>query len=397
MATFPSPRIFRFLPLTLALWLPHAWSHAEQDIPSQIPGLAELPDVSGDLQARIEANDGFLNLEPGVHRITKGLTIDLTKFPNGGVRAAGGKATLVMEGAGPAIRLAGSHEGSADPKSFNPATWNEASPVVADITILGHHPEADGVELFQCVQPIINKVSIRGCRHGIHLATRNRNVLISECQIFENEGIGIFYDDVNLHQSNITHCHISYNRQGGVVVRDGNVRNLQITGCDIEANMPGDPDTPADHIANVLLDVSTSDGDKSKSIAEVSITGCTIQHSANYGADAEKTVAPGGANIRFLGKEVYPIDSVAITGNVLSDTTTNVHLQYSTDITLSGNTFFAPKPDQLIVTHSKRITVTGNTFNPREFERPGALRFVDSSDCVVSACSIFDAKSREGA
>ncbi|MCB1079384.1 MAG: right-handed parallel beta-helix repeat-containing protein, partial [Verrucomicrobiae bacterium] len=273
----------------------------------------------------------------------------------------------------------------------------EASPVVTDITILGHHPEADGIELFQCVQPIINKVSIRGCRHGILLATRNRNVLISECQIFENEGIGIFYDDVNLHQSNITHCHISYNRQGGVVVRDGNVRNLQITGCDIEANMPGDPDTPADHIANVLLDVSTSDGDKSKSIAEVSITGCTIQHSANYGADAEKTVAPGGANIRFLGKEVYPIDSVAITGNVMSDTTTNVHLQYCTDITLSGNTFFAPKPDQLIVTHSKRITVTGNTFNPREFERPGALRFVDSSDCVVSACSIFDAKSREGA
>ena len=370
---------------------------SKQDLAEQIPNLAGLPDVTDRLQAEIESQGGLLALPAGFHRITRPLEIDLAKHPNAAVRVTGGKATLIMDGAGPALRLRGSHEGTADPKSFKPATWNEATPVVSDVVILGNHAEAEGIELFQCVQPTISRVSVRGCRHGIHLVTRNRNVLISDCQIMENEGVGIYLDDVNLHQINITHCHISYNRQGGIVVRDGNVRNLQITGCDVESNMAADTETPSDRIANILLDVSGSPGERSKSIAEVAITGCTIQHSANYGADQGKTVAPGGANIRFLGKEAYPIDSVTVTGNVLSDTTVNVHIDWATDITLGGNTFFAPKPDQLIVSNSKRITVTGNTFNPREFERPGALRFIDSADCVISASSIHNARSTEGA
>lgn len=370
---------------------------AQQNIADQIVGVADLPDASAALQAEIEANGGFLSLTPGHHRITRTLVIDLAKYPGGGVRPASGKASLIMDGPGPALRLAGSHTGTADPKSFAPATWNEASPSVEGITILGLHPKADGIELYQCVQPIISRVSIRGCRHGLHLVTRNRNVSISDCHLYGNSGVGIFLDDVNLHQINISHCHVSYNRRGGVVVRDGNVRNLQITGCDIEGNMPDDTETPADKIANILLDVSGSAEDKAKSIAEVSITGCTIQHSANYGKDREKTIAPGAANIRLLGKDIYPIDTVSISANVMSDTTVNVHLDWVADITLTGNTFFAPKTDQLHVNHGRRVVVSGNTFNPREFERPGAIRFSDSADCVIADSTITRALSPDGA
>jgi hypothetical protein len=53
----------------------------------------------------------------------------------------------------------------------------------------------------------------------VHLTTRNRNVLISACHFYHNTGVGVFYDHVNLHQSNIVGSHISYNGGGGVVTR----------------------------------------------------------------------------------------------------------------------------------------------------------------------------------
>lgn len=385
-----------FISAVIALTASPENATAQQDIDAQIPGLADLPDSTVELQAEIENNGGTIILADQIYRITRTLEIDLAKHKMAGVRSQIASATLVMDGPGPAIRFKGSHEGTAGPKTFKPATWRERMPIVEGLVILGHHPEADGIELIQCVQPIITRVSVRGCRHGIRISNRNRNVTISDCQIYENEGVGIYLDDVNLHQINISNCHVSYNREGGIVVRDGNVRNLHITGCDLEANMPEDTETPT-RAANVFLDVSGSEGDRTKSIAEVAITGCTIQHSANYGGDEGKTVAPGGANIRLAGKEAWPIDSVTISGNVISDTSVNVEIDHSMDINLSGNAFFAPKPDHLVVTNSQRVNLSGNTFNPRQFERPGALRFTNSQDCVISGTSIHAAKSDDGA
>ncbi len=367
-----------------------------QDKPSallQFPDLKSMPDSSGTLQKQLDANDGNLILKRGIYRLTKGLEIDLVKHGAVVVKPEDGGVTLIMDGPGAAIRISGSHEGSASPKSFKVDTWNERMPIVEGIEIIGNHPEADGVVLFQTVKPIINKVTARWCRHGITLATRNRNVVISDCHLYENSGVGIYLDDVNLHQINISNSHVSYNRGGGIVVRDGNVRNLQITGCDIEANMPAD-ETPT-KTANVWIDVSGSEGDRSKSIAEVAITGCTIQHSANYGKDG--TIAPGGANIRLSGKEIWPIDSVTISGNVMSDVTVGVEIDHSMDVTLSGNTFFAPKPDFLTVTNSQRIVVAGNTFNPRQFERPGTIRFTNCRDCIISNSVLHKFQTEDGA
>jgi hypothetical protein len=349
----------------------------------QIPNLKELPDSTVALQDRIDANGGNLQLgaEEKILRITRPLIFDLKKHGAIAVKADGG-VTIVMDGPGPALRLIGSHEGSASPKQFKPATWNERMPIISGIEILGAHPEADGIELFQTVGAIVSRVAVRWCRHGIHLVTRNRNVLISDCNLYENSGVGLFLDDVNLHQINVANSHISYNRQGGIVVREGVVRNLQVSGCDIEANMPDD-NTPT-QAANILIDVSGSPDSRSTSVAEVSITGCTIQHSANYSGSEDKTLAPGGANIRLKGKPAWPIDSVAITGNVLSDTTTSIDINYATDIAISSNNFFAPKPNNLRVTNSKRVVVSGNTFNPRQFTRPGTIMFEDSSDCVIA-------------
>ena len=348
----------------------------------QIPDLKSLPDSTAALQQQIDESGGNLRLGGDeVLRITAPLVFDLSKHKSVAVTATAG-VTIVMDGPGPALRFVGTHQGTASPKTFQPETWNERMPIVSGIEILGHHEEADGIELFQTVGAIVSEVSVRWCRHGIHLVTRNRNVLISDCHLYENSGVGIYLDNVNLHQINVSGSHISYNRQGGIVVRDGNVRNLQVSGCDIEGNMPDDA-TPTT-AANILIDVSGSPETKSMSVAEISITGCTIQHSANYSEDQKSIVAPGGANIRLAGKEIYPIDSVTISGNVISDTTTNIDINYAHDVAINANNFFAPQPANLHVRNSERVVVSGNTFNPRQFVRPGTVTFEDCSDCIIA-------------
>jgi len=362
---------------------------------NQIPHLKSLPDSTMVLQKMIDEQDGNLLLgNDEVLRITQPLVFDLAKLKAVAVRATGG-VTIVMDGPGPALRFLGSHQGSASPTSFVPATWNERMPIVSGIEILGNHELADGIELEQTVAAIVSNVSVRWCRHGIHLVNRNRNVLVSACHLYENSGVGVYLDDVNLHQINVGTSHISYNRQGGIVVRDGNVRNLQVSGCDIEGNMPDD-ETPT-KAANILIDVSGSPDTREKSIAEISITGCTIQHSANYGSGETRLVAPGGANIRLAGKEIYPIDSVTITGNVLSDTTTNIDIDYALDVAINANNFFAPQPTNLHVSHSQRVVVTGNTFNPREFERPGTITFEDCADCIIASSTLHNFATDAGA
>ena len=385
-------RISIFLAVFALRVLPNTQAAGTLD---QIPHLKSLPDSTAALQQRIDGNDGNLLLgNEQILRITQPLVFDLAKHGAVSVKSTGG-VTIVMDGSGPALRFVGSHEGTASPKSFKPATWNERMPIVSGIEIIGNHAEADGIELVQTVGPIISCVSVRWCRHAIHLVNRNRNVLVSDCHLYENSGVGVYLDDVNLHQINVANSHISYNRQGGIVVRDGNVRNLQVSGCDIEGNMPDDA-TPT-KTANILIDVSGSPDTRAKSIAEISITGCTIQHSANYGNDPDKAVAPGGANIRLAGKKIYPIDSVTITGNVLSDTTVNIDVDFSHDVVINANNFFAPQPANLHVSNSQRVVVSGNTFNPRQFVRPGTIMFEDCADCVIANSTLHQFATESGA
>ena len=225
---------------------------------------------------------GALRFPRGIYKLTSTVVVDLDK--TGFTSISGdGVARFVMEGAGPAFKFIGTHEGSADPKSLKPNVFErQRTPMVDGIEIVGAHPEADGIEATGTMQLTITRVAVHEARHGIHLTVRNRNVIISDCHLYHNTGIGVFYDHVDLHQSNIIGSHISYNAGGGVVTIGGAVRNLHIGTCDIESNMT--PESPP--TANVFIDCT--DG----STAEVSITGCTIQHNPS----------PGAANVRFIGK-----------------------------------------------------------------------------------------------
>lgn len=331
---------------------------------------------------KLVAAGGSGQLPKGKYRLTKTVTVDLAKLGAFGL-SSDGTATLIMAGPGPALKIIGTHGGTAAPKSFKPETWAQRTPSVQGLEILGAHAEADGIEATGTMQLTLSRLTIRECRHGIHLTDRNRNVVVADCHLYRNRGVGLYLDHVNQHQTNVTGCHISYNLGGGIVAVGGEVRNLHIGTSDIEANH--DENGPPS--ANIMLDSTGG------SIAEVAITGCTIQHTHK---------APGSANIRILGAGTDPSllrregrahtleGHVTIVGNVFSDVQVNIEIRHARGVTISANTFWEGFAHDLLVEDSRNIVITSNNFdrNPRYLvngnglaEKNGVVlrRVVDSS------------------
>jgi hypothetical protein len=334
------------------------------------------------LQALVNRG-GRVVLDRGTYRITKSIVVDLDRV--GFTRIDGGTvARVVMAGDGPAFRFVGTHEGSAAPRTFKSNVWDKQRlPGVDGIEIVGDHPSADGVEAAGTMQLTLTRLLVRHCRHGVHLVGRNRNVLISDSHVYENRGVGIFLDAVNLHQINVTGCHVSYNDGGGIMARGGDVRNLQVTGCDLESNHGATG--PA--TANVLID--NTDG----AIGEVAITGCTIQHNHTAAGSANVRIK-GTANAR-AGIAERREGNVTITGNVLSDVKVNVHLDHARGVVVTGNTFWTAYEHNLLVEHSAHVVVGPNLFerNPRYRgeETPdtaNALLFRDCADCTLTGLHV---------
>jgi hypothetical protein len=351
-----------------------------------LPGLAIAEDTptaaDGPALQRLIDGGGAVRLERRTYRIANTLTIDLDK--SGFTSISGnGVARIVMAGPGPALRFVGTHMKSAAPADFEPRVWErQRMPLVDGVEIIGDHPESVGIEAVGTMQLTITRTRLQGLLHGIHLVKNNRNIVISDCHIYDNRGIGVFYDDVNLHQSNVVGCHISYNKQGGIVTRGGMVRNLQIGTCDIEANQ--DPKGPP--AANILLDSTGG------STGEVAIVGCTVQH-----GDA----APNSANIRILGKGVTERQTdteeghVTIGENVLSDVRVNIELKHARGVTITGNTFWMGYDYNLLVEDSSNIVVGPNNMdrNPRYAHSKaetstGAVLFRRTRDSTITGLHV---------
>lgn len=303
-------------------------------------------DCTAALQRAAEAGGG-LHLAAGTYRLTSPIRFDLS---HGRAAVTGdGTATLVMAGAGPALWFSGHHDGSADPNSVTPETYQlERSPRVAGLEIVGEHEDAVGIRLEKCFKPICSGLLVRDCRIGIHLVVRNRDVLIDHCHIYNGSGQGIFLDQLNLHQINICDCHISYNRGGGIVVHGSEIRNLQIAGCDIEYNCPRDG--TGEPVADVWVET------RGQSLREGAITGCTIQ----------AVPSPGGANIRFIGESVevaHKVGLFSIAGNLISNQETQIDLRYARGVTITGNTIFSGHERNIVARDSSNLVVCGNVFD----------------------------------
>jgi len=352
-----------------------------------------ISDDTESIQRAVNSGSGSIYFPKGSYLITKTVVIDLDKTGFISVRGDG-VAQLIMSGPGPAIMFTGTHFKSAAPDTFLENVWERQRMPIADgLAIVGAHPEAVGIEAVGTMQLTLTRISVRKALHGIHLTGTNRNIIISDCHLYDNNGAGIFYDNVNLHQSNISGSHISYNNGGGIVTKGGAVRNLHITGCDIESNM-GPEYPPA---ANVFIDCT----DNNFGTAEVAITGCTLQHNGT---------SPGSSNIRILGgskpySEYKKVNwgNVTITGNVLSDTEVNIHLNGCRGVAVSGNTFWKGHKYNMLIEECSDIVMGANVLDENPPYSPGVKKpgnsiiVKDCEDCTFTGLHIKNARNHPAA
>ena len=349
---------------------------------------AEGDGESDDTQAIVHAireGDGVVRFGRGRYRISRTIEIPLPATRCTSLEGNQGTAKIIMAGPGPAFRIVGDHAGTADPVGVQPGVWQrQRMPMISGLEIEGAHERASGIELVGTFQPVLSGVLLRDLWHGVMLTERNRNVLISDCQIYHNRGAGILMDKVNLHQINITGNHISYNRLGGIRIQRSEIRNLQITGNDIEYNNyrshPGAE--PDESTAEILIDSQGEAlGGIRPSVRELTIASNTIQ----------STYSPGGANVRILGPDPtghLPPGMAAISGNLMGNQAINLHLAGCRGIAVSGNFIYSGFTHNVLVEDSDDLTFGANSIGHNYWvpnrQVDANLRFVRSRDCVLN-------------
>ncbi|GIW79982.1 MAG: ATP-binding protein [Gemmatales bacterium] len=341
-------------------------------------GDGETDDTNAILHT-VKNGDGYLHFPRGVYLISKTIDISLDRVGPVSIDGNGGTAKIVMAGKGPAFRLVGTHTGTGDPNSVKPNVFqSQRFPTISNIEIEGRHPHADGIESFQTMQAVFERVLIHHVRHGIRLYRRNRNVIISQCHIYFNTGAGIFMDRLNLHQINIVGNHISYNRLGGIRIEASEIRNLQITGNDIEYNNHRAHKTEPEPTAEIYID-TTGEG---SSVEEITVASNTIQ----------ATPSSGGANIRIKEKagNGRPPGLWSISGNIIGNQENNVHLTGCHGVVVSGNFIYSCDQRNVLLENCSQINLTGNSFRRHGPNLRTGVRLVDSSDCVITGCTVQD-------
>ncbi|MHC4332046.1 MAG: glycosyl hydrolase family 28-related protein, partial [Planctomycetota bacterium] len=114
---------------------------SKQDFQPTVRDFGAVGDGKADdtkaFQRAIDSGRGDIYIPRGTYRLTKTVVADLDRI--GPVSIVGsGTAKIVMAGPGPAIKLVGTHEGTADPGTVKENVWrSQRMPTVSGLEIVG--------------------------------------------------------------------------------------------------------------------------------------------------------------------------------------------------------------------------------------------------------------------
>ncbi len=290
---------------------------------------------------------GAIFLPAGVYEISETIEVDLSRTRRPGFHLwSPGAARIQHVGQGSALRLRGTHKGTASPDSVNESVRDrERKPVIEGIEIRGSF-EQDGIELVGTHHPLIVGCLLTELRHGLILRGVNRNLIVAQNHFYHLDGYGIWYDNVSLHQSLVTNNHISYCRCGFYLLA-GNCHDIHILGNDIEK---GETSRVKNENIEGLVRIETRGSDTEG----VVITGNTIEGHGNP-----------KPNIELVGvlDNPYRLRNLVVTSNSLNNSTPDysvVEIHGASNITVGGNAF---KNDPGRLVHLKRcrgFSIHGN-------------------------------------
>src|SRR5699024_7364728 len=187
------------------------------------------------------ADSDILVFEPNKIYVTDGtVTADVSK-----VRGIEGQNSLIeiKDSDVDVLKYKGCKTtGSANPREpLNiELSYTEMNPFIRDLRIgsskgsyIGNGIVFDGTYGLR-----VDGCHLFNLRHGIKVVGLNRNFILSNNNIWNNSGYGVFWDNTNVHQQNLTGNHISYCLLA-LYLENSDMHNLQVIGNDIEgANGP---------------------------------------------------------------------------------------------------------------------------------------------------------------
>ncbi|TVS17489.1 MAG: hypothetical protein EA424_12565 [Planctomycetaceae bacterium] len=334
------------------------------------------------IRRAIGESNGAVVFAGGRFRISETIEIPLAESGPISLDGQAGTGTVVMAGPGPAFRFLGTHRGTSGPDTVSDHVSRlERMPTVQNLVIEGAHPEADGLEFLDTLQPVVRGAMIRRMRHGIILRQRSRNFILDASHLYDCSGVGLLLDQVDLHQAIVQGSHISFCRQGGIRSIASSIRNLQITGNDIEYNY----DRNAEESADIWID------SRQGSVREGTIASNTIQ----------SVPTDGGANIRWIGNPdtENKVGLWSITGNHISNQTINIHITSGRGFTITGNSFIRGNDRNLLLEDSRHVVFAANSIDNNPDYREAAGNGITIRRCrgvILSAVQLQVAGPVEG-
>ena len=190
----------------------------------------------------------------------------------------GNNATLVLNGDITGVRYEGTLTGSANPGEANNRELDlkESNAFIERLRVTsknGH--EGRGIEITKLISANIENCHAFNLKNGIVIKGRNRNLIFENCHVRDNLENGLLFENVNLHQLNMTGMHIGYNKNG-ISIIDGEIANWQMSACDIESNSSSSYGQPES-----LINIETTENGKTN-MWEVNFSALTIQdHGTN--------------------------------------------------------------------------------------------------------------------